>query len=105
MSTDLSLVTLVLNASILVQIVMVILAIASLVSWTMIFRKRLVIGHAVRAADTFDDQFWSGVDLVEIQPDRRAADRGDRNGTDLPCRVQRIRAAARTEGGSRPGTC
>ena len=66
MSTDLSLVTLVLNASILVQIVMVILAVASLVSWTMIFRKRLVIRRAIHAADTFEDQFWSGVDLVEI---------------------------------------
>ena len=66
MDTDLSLVTLVLNASILVQIVMVMLVIASFVSWTMIFRKRLVIGRAVRAADTFEDQFWSGADLVEV---------------------------------------
>ena len=66
MGTDLSLVTLVLNASILVQAVMLGLALTSLVSWTMIFRKRIVVRRATRAADTFEDQFWSGQDLVEI---------------------------------------
>ena len=66
MGTDLSLITLVLNASILVQAVMLGLALTSLVSWTMIFRKRIAIGRAARAADTFEDQFWSGQDLVEI---------------------------------------
>ena len=66
MSTDLSLVALVLNASLPVQFVMVILGMASFVSWTMIFRKHVVIGRATRAADTFEDQFWSGIDLVEV---------------------------------------
>ena len=66
MGTDLSLITLVLNASILVQIVMLGLALTSLVSWTMIFRKRIAIRRATRAADTFEDQFWSGQDLVEV---------------------------------------
>ena len=66
MSTDLSLVALVVNASLPVQIVMAILAVASLISWTMIFGKRVVIGRAIRAANQFEDQFWSGVDLVEV---------------------------------------
>ena len=66
MSTDLSIIALVLNASLAVQLVMVILALASLVSWTMIFSKRIVIKRAVRAANQFEDQFWSGVDLVEV---------------------------------------
>ena len=66
MSTDLSLVALVLNASLPVQLVMAILGLASFVSWTMIFRKRFVLGRATRAADTFEDQFWSGIDLVEV---------------------------------------
>ena len=66
MSTDLSLFALVLNASLLVQLVMVLLGMASLVSWTMIFRKHFVIGRATRAAQTFEDQFWSGIDLVEV---------------------------------------
>ena len=66
MGTDLSLITLVLNASILVQAVMLGLALTSLVSWTMIFQKRTAIRRATRAADAFEDQFWSGHDLVEI---------------------------------------
>ena len=66
MSTDLSLIALILNASLPVQIVMAILVVASLVSWTMIFGKRVVIGRAIRAANQFEDQFWSGVDLVEV---------------------------------------
>lgn len=66
MSTDLSLLALVLNASLPVQLVMALLGAASLVSWTMIFRKYFVLGRATRAADAFEDQFWSGVDLVEV---------------------------------------
>ena len=66
MSTDLSLIALVLNASLPVQFVMAILGLASFVSWTMIFRKHVVLGRATRAADTFEDQFWSGIDLVEM---------------------------------------
>ena len=66
MGTDLSLITLMLNASILVQAVMLGLGLTSLVSWTMIFRKRTAIRRATRAADTFEDQFWSGQDLLEI---------------------------------------
>jgi biopolymer transport protein TolQ len=65
-NTSLSLVELVLNASLLVQLVMLLLLGASLVSWTMIFRKRLDMSRAQRAADDFEDQFWSGKDLVSM---------------------------------------
>ena len=66
MTTDLSLVTLVANASVLVQIVLAILLTASLASWTMIFRKRGQLGAARRAADDFEDRFWSGKDLLSL---------------------------------------
>ena len=66
MSTDLSLFALVLNASLVVQLVMALLGLASLVAWTMIFRKHFVLGRATRAAIAFEDQFWSGIDLVEV---------------------------------------
>jgi biopolymer transport protein TolQ len=65
-NTSLSLVDLVLNASLLVQLVMLLLLAASLVSWTMIFRKRLDMRRAQRAADDFEEQFWSGKDLVSM---------------------------------------
>ncbi len=66
MTTDLSLIELLLNASPLVQLVIVILLAASLISWTLIFHKRIVMQRARRAADDFEDQFWSGKDLVSM---------------------------------------
>lgn len=66
MNASLSLVDLVLNASLLVQLVMLLLLAASFTSWTMIFRKRLDMRRAQQAADDFEDQFWSGKDLVSM---------------------------------------
>ena len=66
MTTDLSLLQLVTNASVLVQIVMGMLLLASLASWTMIFRKRAALGYARRAADDFEERFWSGKDLLSL---------------------------------------
>ena len=66
MTADLSLLELVLNASILVQLVMLLLLVASLMSWTMIFRKLTTLRRARASADDFEDQFWSGQDLVSI---------------------------------------
>jgi biopolymer transport protein TolQ len=65
-TADLSLLELVLNASILVQLVMLLLLVASLMSWTMIFRKLTTFRRARVAADDFEEQFWSGQDLVSI---------------------------------------
>lgn len=66
MSPDHSLIALVLNASVIVQLVMLILLGASIVSWTMIFTKRTTINRANRSANQFEDEFWSGKDLVNI---------------------------------------
>ncbi len=66
MQTDLSLFELVSNASVIVQMVMLLLLVASLVSWTMIFRKRTALKQARRSADEFEERFWSGKDLVSM---------------------------------------
>jgi biopolymer transport protein TolQ len=50
----------------LVQMVLLLLAIASVLSWTMILRKRGVLADAKRAANTFEEHFWSGKDLVSM---------------------------------------
>ena len=65
-STDLSLVELVWNASFLVQLVMLILLVASFGSWTMVFLKRAYINRERGAAEAFEEQFWSGQDLLAI---------------------------------------
>lgn len=71
-STDLSFVALILNASLVVQLVMVILVLASVLSWTAIFDRARVLRRAEREAEAFEGRFWSGGDLGELY---RAVDR------------------------------
>ena len=66
MGEQLSVIRLVLQASVPVQIVLGILMLASLSSWAIIFRKRLIIGRAQRNADQFENSFWSGGDLAQL---------------------------------------
>ncbi len=66
MTDQLSVIRLVLEASVPVQIVLGILMLASLSSWAIIFRKRLIIGRARRNADHFENSFWSGGDLAQL---------------------------------------
>ena len=68
-STDLSFFTLVLNASPLVQLVMLSLVLASLFSWTVIFDRSRVLKRARREAEGFEQRFWSGGDLAELYRD------------------------------------
>ena len=62
-SHDLSILSLISQASVLVQLVMGLLATLSLVSWYWIFRKWFQIRAARRLTDTFEREFWSGGDL------------------------------------------
>jgi len=61
-----SLLQLVLQASIVVQLVLALLVIASIVSWAIIGRKRKLLRQARASADEFEDRFWSGIDLAEL---------------------------------------
>ena len=66
MQADLSIVHLVTGASLLVQMVMLILLIASLLSWTVIFSKWRMIRRSRKAAEDFEQRFWSGPDLAAL---------------------------------------
>jgi biopolymer transport protein TolQ len=66
MPQDLSIVRLIVQASIPVQIVIALLAFASLTSWAIIFRKRIVIRRARNEAEQFEGTFWSGGDLAQL---------------------------------------
>lgn len=66
MSTDLSFLHMILNASLTVQLVMTALMLASIVSWSMIFNKRIVLNKARKEADRFEDLFWSSEDLAPL---------------------------------------
>lgn len=66
MKADLSMFQIVLEASPVVQAVMVLLLAVSVVSWTMIFRKRGDLKQARRDADAFEQRFWSGGELNSL---------------------------------------
>jgi biopolymer transport protein TolQ len=66
MGEQLSILRIVVQASVPVQIVIGILMLASLTSWAIIFRKRALISRARREADRFETRFWSGDDLAQL---------------------------------------
>ncbi|MCZ4331028.1 protein TolQ [Castellaniella denitrificans] len=66
-SSDLSLLSLIGNASLPVQIVMLILLGASVLSWTYIFSKRAALRRADEQTRRFEDDFWAGGDLTVLQ--------------------------------------
>src|SRR5580698_10500468 len=66
MGGELSIVRLVIQASLVVQIVLGLLLAASVSSWAIIFRKRMVVSRARRDADRFENSFWSGGDLAQL---------------------------------------
>ena len=61
--------SLVRDASLLVQLVMLLLLLASMISWTMIFRKWIALKAAARAAERFESKFWSGANLNQMFQD------------------------------------
>ena len=66
MTHDMSFWGLMLNASVIVQLIMLGLMLISLSSWWVIVKKYLVLSAAKRATDQFEDDFWSGIDLASL---------------------------------------
>jgi biopolymer transport protein TolQ len=60
---DLSFLRLILEASLVVQLVMALLLTASVVSWAVILKKRRALARTRAAAESFETAFWSGGDL------------------------------------------
>ena len=63
---DMSILSLITGASLLVQAVMLLLLLASLFSWYYIFLKHFALRRATALADEFEKQFWSGADLNDL---------------------------------------
>jgi len=66
MQNDLQVWQLIWEASWMVKMVMLILLVASVSSWMIIFRKRQVLANAEKGADDFEEKFWSGTDLTKL---------------------------------------
>jgi biopolymer transport protein TolQ len=83
LNQDLSLLHLILHASIPVQIVMALLLVASMMSWWFIFIKLFALRRTLRLTDRFEREFWAGGDINAIYQ-RVAAER------ESACEMERI---------------
>jgi biopolymer transport protein TolQ len=63
---QLSIFELVVSASVLVQLVMLSLVLASLASWVMIFQRWFYLRRVQREIEEFEEHFWSGIDLRQL---------------------------------------
>lgn len=54
------------NASLVVQFVMLILVGASITSWVIIFQRSQLLRTARNSLNVFEDRFWSGIDLSKL---------------------------------------
>lgn len=79
MNNDLSMFSLIAEASLVVQLVMLLLLVVSIVSWTIIIHKWRLLKDEHRAAELFEGRFWSGIDLVELYRQLESQET-DRNG-------------------------
>lgn len=78
MNEDLSILKLLVEATLVVQLVMALLVLASVFSWGIILRKRALIARTQRDRVRFDGEFWSGGDLGALYKtiDARGEGRG-----------------------------
>ncbi len=66
MTKDLSILQLVLNASWVVQLVMLLLVAVSIASWAAIFRKLFTLKRVNSLNEDFEREFWSGTSLNDL---------------------------------------
>ena len=66
MNQDLSILQLVLSASLVVQLVMLLLVGVSIASWAAIFRKLFALRRVKSLNDEFEREFWSGASLNDL---------------------------------------
>ena len=75
---ELSVVRLMLEATLVVQLVILALVVASVYSWAAIFRKRALILQTRAQSQQFEQRFWSGGDLGALY--KEIESRGDSSG-------------------------
>lgn len=66
MDDKLSIWSLIAEASLLVQLVMLLLVLGSIISWAIIFQRAAIYRAAHKAAVAFEERFWSGMDLNQL---------------------------------------
>jgi len=82
MNADMNIWSLIAEATLVVQLVMAVLLLASLASWVIIFSKRAVLGRMEKRSKQFEEKFWSGADLGQLY-DRITSDHKVREGHEI----------------------
>lgn len=77
MDDKLSLLGLIMHASLVVQLVMASLVLASIMSWMFIMQRAAVVGRARKNLENFEDRFWSGMDLSHLYRELSSEGSGD----------------------------
>ena len=70
-TADLSILTLIANASLVVKCVLAVLLSLSVASWTVIFQKYFFVSRTTKMVDEFEDRFWHGVELTQLMDSAR----------------------------------
>jgi biopolymer transport protein TolQ len=107
---DLSILSLVTGASLVVQVVLALLLFVSLLSWTYIFRKMFEVRTAQSQTNRFEEEFWAGGDLNDLYA--RASNRRQKIGAlgrifeagmreFLKARQQKVESSALLDGARR----
>ena len=71
MQPDMSFTHLISSASLFAQFVLILLVLASIFSWALIFSKRKLLKQLNEDAVAFDEQFWSGGNLADLHEQTR----------------------------------
>lgn len=66
MHNEINVWSLILDATLVVQLVMLSLLLASVISWVMIIQRWLVLNSAEQGMLSFEKRFWSGMDLSQL---------------------------------------
>ena len=66
MIAEISLLDLFLQAGLFVKGIMLLLLLLSLMSWTVIYQRALILKRAQRRVTSFENAFWSGIDLAQL---------------------------------------
>lgn len=69
MHNEINVWSLILDATLVVQLVMLSLLLASVISWVMIIQRWMVLNSAEQGMLSFEKRFWSGMDLSQLYRD------------------------------------
>lgn len=103
MNHGISILAILLQASLLVKIVLLVLVAASVLSWAIIFAKRALLTRTQRSAAQFEDRFWSGGTLTDLYDKSESGD-GNGNGVESIFRAGYEEFARQQHGGRSPLT-